>query len=127
MRAYVDSDILIWHLRGEAKAKRFLKDLARNRDYELWTGAMQRAEILFFARPGEEDLTEDLMARFDTAPVDAVIVESAASLYRKWHPGHGIDMPDALLAATLLETGGVLFTKNTKHYPMPELSARQAW
>ena len=25
MRAYVDSDILIWHLRGERKAMRFLQ------------------------------------------------------------------------------------------------------
>jgi len=50
MRAYIDSDILIWHLRGNNKALRFLTKTNQNNQYELWTGAMQRAEIVFFKR-----------------------------------------------------------------------------
>ena len=42
MRAYLDADILIWHLRGEQKALRFLQKLVASREYELWVGAMQR-------------------------------------------------------------------------------------
>ena len=48
MRAYVDSDILIWHLRGEPKAARFLRSLAAAPVTELWGGALQRAEVVFF-------------------------------------------------------------------------------
>ena len=36
-------------------------------------------------------------------------------------------MNDALLAATVLGTGGVLYTLNTKHFPMPGLSVIKAW
>ena len=54
MRAYIDSDVLIWHLRGDARALSFLRRLRDEGAYELWTGAMQRAEVVFFMRPGEE-------------------------------------------------------------------------
>lgn len=57
MKAFIDSDILIWHLRGEKKALRLLKKLHDIEKYELWTGAMQRSEVIFFMRPQEEDDT----------------------------------------------------------------------
>lgn len=47
MRVYIDSDVLIWHLKGERKARNFLSDIHSSDGYELWTGVMQRAEIVF--------------------------------------------------------------------------------
>ena len=122
MRAYVDSDILIWHLRGRAEALRFLQRLNANRDYELWTGAMQRAEVVFFMRPAEEQATLLLLSQFKTAAVDQRLVDQAGALHRRWNPSHGIDVQDALLAATAIGTGGRVFTLKVKHYPMPDLS-----
>ena len=127
MRAYVDSDILIRHLRGERKALKFLRELRDAGEYELWTGALQRAEILFFMRPGEEAATNLFLSQFKTAPVDQSIVDSAGALYRGWHPSHGIDVNDAFLAATVLHTGGRIFCLNRKHYPMPGLPVKKAW
>ncbi len=63
MRAYIDSDILIWQLRGERKAS-FLRRLAHQRATELYTGALQRAEIVFFMRESEEAATLSLLSRF---------------------------------------------------------------
>jgi hypothetical protein len=54
-------------------------------------------------------------------------VDKAATLYRRWHPSHGIDINDAMLAATVHASGGMIFCLNTKHYPMPEVMARKAW
>ena len=127
MRAYVDSDILIWHLRGERKALRFLSRLRDDGEYELWTGALQRAEVVFFMRQGEEEATHLFLSQFETAPVDQAIVDTAGALYRRWHPSHGIDFNDALLAATAIRTGGRIFCLNKKHYPMPELPVTKAW
>ncbi len=70
MRAYIDTDILIWHLRGENKAKDFLVSLRDKERYELYTGAMQRAEVVFFMRPEEEEPTELFLSQFKTEPVD---------------------------------------------------------
>ena len=127
MRAYIDSDVLIWHLRGERKALNFLRKLRDSGDYELWTGALQRAEVVFFMRPEEEEGTELFLAQFKTAPVDQAIVDAAGALYRRWHPSHGIDVHDALLAATAMQTGGQIFCLNRKHYPMSEVSVKKAW
>jgi len=127
MKAYIDSDILIWHLRGEEKATKFLKNLSKSKEYELWIGAIQRAEIVFFMRPKEEAATELFLSQFRTAPIDQKVVDSAGKYFRKWHPSHGLDVNDALLASTATETGGHIFTLNTKHYPMPEVIVKKPW
>jgi predicted nucleic acid-binding protein len=127
MRAYIDADILIWHLRGDRKALEFLHGLRNDKAFELWTGAMQRAEVVFFMRPEEEVGTLLLLSQFKTASVDQCIIDKAASLYRRWHPSHGVDINDAILAATADQTGGVIYCLNQKHYPMPDLLVKKAW
>jgi predicted nucleic acid-binding protein len=127
MRVYVDSDILIWHLRGERRAARLLRRLGRAADAELWTGAMQRAEVVFFMRPHEEAATVSFLSRLHTQPVTQAIVDRAGALYRRWHPSHGIGVNDALLAATAESTGGKIVTQNVKHYPMPDVVVHKGW
>ncbi len=127
MKALLDADILIWHLRGERKAADYLRGLAENPDIELWTGAMQRAEVLFFMRPHEEVATMSLLSRIRTAAVDPVVIDEAGRLFRRWHSSHGIDPNDAILAATALTGGGQIHTLNVKHYPMKEVLVIQAW
>jgi hypothetical protein len=127
MRAYVDSDVLIWHLRGNHKALRFLQRLRDSEENELWTGVMQRAEIVFFMKPEEETATLLFLSHFKTAPIDQKMIDGAAVLYRRWQPSHGLDVNDAILAATVMQTGGQIFCLNTKHYPMPGLLVKKAW
>lgn len=127
MRAYVDSDILIWHLRGEPKAARLLRKLSRDPGAELWTGAIHRAEVVFFLRPAEEAATLSLLSRFRTEAVTREIVDAAGAFYRRWHPSHGIDVNDAILAATAAVTGGKIYTQNVKHYPMPDIAVIKGW
>ena len=127
MRAYIDSDVLIWHLRGERKALTFLRGLRDAGEYDLWIGALQRAEVVFFMRPKEEEATMLFLSQFSTAPVDQAVVDTAGGLYRAWNPSHGTDIHDAILAATAMGTGGMVFCLNTKHYPMPDVLVRKAW
>lgn len=127
MKAFIDADILIWHLRGERKAVNFLRKLVNDPAIELWTGAMQRAEVLFFMRPVEEELTLLLLSQLKTASVDQTVIDEAGRLFRQWNPSHGLDPNDAILAATVLQGGGVLYTQNKKHYPMPDVAVQKAW
>ena len=121
MKVFVDSDILIWHLRGNQEAKKLLKKLILDADADLWNGAMQRAEIIFFMRENEVKQTMDLLSLFKTQPVDQAIVDEAGKYYRKWNPSHGIDPNDAILAATVSLYGGRVITQNISHYPMPDI------
>ena len=127
MKAYIDSDVLIWHLRGERKALYLLKRLRDKEQFDLWIGAMQRAEVVFFMRPVEEPATLLFLAQFQTAPVDQQIIDKAGEFYRKWNSRSGTDVNDAILAATVLQTGGKIYTLNSKHYPMPEVAVQRAW
>ena len=127
MRVYVDSDILIWHLRGKDEAKQLLENLTDDNEVELWIGAMQRSEIVFFMRDTEKEDTMDFLSFFKTHPVDKTIVDQAGEFYRKWNPSHGIDPNDALLAATVALTGGRIITQNVSHYPMPNIIVQKGW
>ena len=88
---------------------------------------MQRAEVVFFMRPEEEVETALFLSQFKTESVDQEIVDIACAMYRKWNPSHGIDANDAILAATVMQTGGCIFTLNSKHFPMPELNIQRGW
>ena len=127
MKAFIDSDVLIWHLRGERKAFNLLNKLRDKEKFELWTGAMQRAEVVFFMRAAEEETTLLFLSQFHTAPVDQWIIDKAGELYRKWNPRNGTDINDAILAATVIQAGGKIYTLNAKHYPMPEVVVQRAW
>jgi predicted nucleic acid-binding protein len=127
MKVFLDSDILIWHLRGMEAAKDLLQRLACEPDSDLWIGAMQRAEILFFVRREEEDKTTDLLSLFVTHSVDEHIIDQAARFFRRWNPSHGIDPNDAILAATVAVYGGRIVTQNVSHYPMPDISVQRGW
>lgn len=127
MRIYIDADILIWHLRGKKEALGFLKQMRADRGNELWIGAMQRAEVVFFMKPTEEEDTLFFLSQFKTAVVDQEIVDKAASLYRQWHPSHGVDINDMMLAATVMKTGGKICCLNKKHYPFGDIAVERPW
>ena len=127
MKSFIDSDCLIWHLRGERKALNLLKKLRDKEKFELWTGAMQRAEVVFFMRPTEEETTLLFLSQFQTAPVDQWIIDKAGELYRRWNPRNGTDINDAILAATAMQAGGKIYTLNAKHYPMSEVVVQLVW
>jgi len=127
MRAYADADVLIWHLLGNREALRLLRQPGVETGHELWIGAMQRAEVIFFMRPEEEEQTMLFLSQFKTAPVTQEIMDDAGKLHRQWHPSHGLDISDAILAATALQTGGQVFCLNVKHYPMPGFPVKKAW
>ena len=127
MRAYLDSDVLIWHLRGDERARSLLRSLRADPGQDLFVGALQRAEVIFFAKEEELWATRLLLSLFETVPVDAAIVDLGGELYRAWNPSHGVDVADALLAATVMTTGGKIHTLNVRHFPMPDLLVERAW
>ncbi len=127
MRAYIDSDIMIWHLRGDTRAAGLLRRLSAEPGTELWVGALQRVEVVCFMRPREVTSTRAFLSRFKTEAVTQTIVDRGGDLYRKWHPSHGIDVNDAMLASTVAATGGKIYTQNLKHYPMTDVVVLKGW
>jgi predicted nucleic acid-binding protein len=127
VKAFIDSDVLIWHLRGKREALDLLIRLRDKERFELWTGAMQRAEVVFFMRPEEERDTLLFLSQLQTAAVDQRVIDLAGNLYRRWNPSDGMDVNDALLAACAIDFGGRIYTLNTKHFPLADVLVEKAW
>lgn len=116
----LDSSVLIDYLRGHAEA-RAVVDVAA----EPVASELTRYEVLSGVKPGEETLTEDVLALPAWVDVDEAIARRAAELARHYRTSFsGIEDSDYLIAATALDLGARLVTTNVKHFPMfPDLTA----
>ena len=97
----IDTDIFVDHLRGARRLPEF----------SGYYSAITRAE-LFAGDKEDEPAVRALLALHTEIAVDAVIAERAGHLRRTAM----IRMPDALLAATALEHGLELMTRNRRDF-----------
>jgi predicted nucleic acid-binding protein len=80
------------------------------------------AEIWAGVRPGEFENTEALFKKLRCVQTDHAIGELAGEFLRRHSKSHGLEVPDAIIAASAVRNQALLWTRNRKHYPMPELS-----
>lgn len=117
----VDTDVLIWHLRGLSKATQRLDQLSSLTIsaityLELLQGMRNQAEMIAVQKSLERRHTVRL-------PLTPAITERAVDLMQRLVLSHGLQLGDALIAATALEHGLPVLTGNTKHFsPIPGLS-----
>lgn len=110
----IDSDVLIWHTRGNALAQARLAEIGPWRIstityMELAQGCRSKDELARAKRGLEKRSTEIL-------PLTPAICERAMALIDAHALSEGLQLADALIAATALEHGLVLLTSNTKHF-----------
>jgi len=98
----VDTDVFIDHLRGAAELRP-----GRNR---LHYSVITRAEL--FAGNTATALASQLLAPFREVGVDRAVAERAGRVARE----SGLRLPDALIAATALERGLQLWTRNVSDF-----------
>ena len=63
-----------------------------------------------------QTIIEKRIARFSVIHIDENISVRATQLIQAYHLSHGLNIPDALIAATALELDLELFTYNTKDF-----------
>lgn len=98
----VDTDVFVDHLRGAAAIKAG--------KHRLHYSVITRAEL--FAGNTATDLVSQLLGPFREIPVDRSIAERAGRIVREF----GIRLPDAVIAATALDHGHTLATRNRRHF-----------
>jgi predicted nucleic acid-binding protein len=117
----VDTDVLIWHLRGLPKATQRLDQLSNLTIsaityLELLQGMRNQAEMIAVQKSLERRQTVRL-------PITPAITERAVDLMQRLVLSHGLQLGDALIAATALEHNLTVLTANTKHFsPITGLS-----
>jgi predicted nucleic acid-binding protein len=110
----VDTDVLIWHLRGYPQATRRLDELA-----SLTLSAVSYLEVLQGMRNKAELVAvQKMLQRRQAAllPITEAITRRATELMEAMTLSHGLQMGDALIAATAFEHQSPLLTGNVKKH-----------
>jgi predicted nucleic acid-binding protein len=122
-RHLLDSDILIWVLRGKKEAVDFVRNLLKEEIpaisalafYEIWAGA----------RAHEEGAISEFLSEFVVLAVDQDIAKQGARYYAAFRKkGMALSVTDALIAGTARARDLVLVTLNVRHFPMKDVEKR---
>ena len=110
----IDSDVLVWMTRGHAGAVQRLAQLlpwqlSAVTYIELAQGCRTKTELAQI----KKGLT---MSKANILPVTPSITERAMALIDNHALSNGLQLGDALIAATALEHGLTLLTGNKKHF-----------
>lgn len=122
MSVLIDSDILIEVLRrknSEILAR--WMELSRKETGILYS-PVSAAELWAGARPAEYEVIDNLFRLLTCAAIDAETGRQAGDYIRRYGKSHGVQLGDALIAATAVLNGAVLWTRNQKHYPMKQVT-----
>ncbi len=112
-----DTDILIDAARGHPDALAFLNtqrtgpgiSISLISSMELVAGCRDAAELR---------QVQQFLRQVTPLPLSASTSQSAYQLMESYSLSHGLQIPDAMIAATALEHQLTLYTKNTRHFRM---------
>ena len=120
----VDTDVSIWHLRGNSKARDFFNDPGPKA-----ISAVSYMEIVRGLRNKEEARRwKSLLNGYEieVLPVEEAVSAKAMFWMDEFSLSHGLEIPDALIAATAEIHGLILLTANTVDYRfLPGLSIKK--
>lgn len=118
----IDTSVLVDAARGHTDAQAVIRT-SMSADEPLTASVLTKVEMLRNVRSGERRRLRRLFDALEMQPVTDVVAEHAGALARQYRASHvGIDVVDYVIAATTLELGATLWTRNLKHFPMfPDL------
>jgi predicted nucleic acid-binding protein len=120
-RPLLDTDVMIDYLRRVPEAIAFVRGLPAR----PVISAVTVGELYSGVREGTERAAlEAILVAFRVLPVTRQVAIRGGLFRRQYRASHGVQLADALIAATAEISGAELKTCNLKHYPMfPTLAA----
>ena len=119
----IDTDVLIWLFRGKVSARKTLEkvatvSLSTITYMELIQGVRNKEEFRLLRQTIHEQ-------EWEVLPLSENISHRATVYIENYALSHGLQLADALIAASAVESGATLVTANTKHYKMiPEIDIK---
>lgn len=111
----LDSNILVDYLRNRTEAVEFFGRLSAAPKIS----AITVAELYAGVREGRErEILDRLVADIGVVNVDSVIAAKGGLLRREYLKTFGLEIADAIIAATAQIEDAELVTLNRKHFPM---------
>jgi predicted nucleic acid-binding protein len=114
----VDTDVLIWILRGDRMVgETFKKVVAETKGY-IFITPIQIAEIYKGLRTKEKLKVETFLETLNVIDIDKNIGRIAGEFLNKYESSHNVTIADAIIGASAKINLFKLWTLNKKHYPM---------
>lgn len=121
----IDTDVLIWVLRGNKKYTDFLLKLKDNDILSISTITI--AEVYKNIYPSEIVKTENLINEFQAIEVTVLIAKQAGLYWQQYAKKlKNLSLTDCLIAATASVTNCALVSLNLKHFPMRDIRFKKA-
>lgn len=118
----IDSDILIEVSRARDSGILAKWDTLSRGPEALFCSPVTVAELWHGARQQEDSILKALFVAIQSIPIDVEIGQRAGVFLRRYGKSHGVELGDALIAATASLHDLQLWTRNRRHYPMKDLS-----
>lgn len=116
----LDTDILIWVLRGNRKYIDLIYKLKDQAPLSISTITI--AELYKNIYPSEIIKTENLINEFQICDVDTSIAKQAGFYFQQYSKTlKNLNITDCLIAATANIYTATLVSLNTKHFPMKDI------
>lgn len=116
----IDTSVIIDLLRGRGPAHDWISETLQSGSALLYS-SLAVAELAAGLRPGEEPLLSAFLSLLTCIPADEQLAWAAGTYLREYGRSHGLDVPDAIIAASAKKEGAALATLNVKHFPMKDL------
>jgi len=110
----IDTDVLIWYLRGNKKAQKIINEnipfnISVVNYFELIHGMKDKRELTILQTYLKKWTIKIIQ-------INENISTRAMFLTEDYYLSHSLEMADAIIAATSLESQDILLTANDKHY-----------
>jgi predicted nucleic acid-binding protein len=122
MSVLLDSDILIEILRSRDQVIQPQWNTLAHSHRDILFSPVTAAEVWAGARPNERQATSLFFRHLTCIPVEYKIGELAGEFLRQFSKSHNVKIGDTLIAATAVLHQAALWTRNRKHYPMPDVN-----
>jgi predicted nucleic acid-binding protein len=121
----LDTTTIIDHLRGDKKVSSYLEEIGIRGDI-AGCCCINIAEVFTGVKEKEKEKTDRFIESLYYFEVTKEIARLAGGLKQKYiKKGKTLATTDLIIAATAMVYGLTLITKNTKHYPFPELEIKE--
>lgn len=117
----IDTDIIIWILRGNKKYVALLKQLKDRNPLSISTITI--AEIYKNLFPSELVKTEGFLHEFQIWEATSTIAKQGGLYWQEYSKKlKNLSLTDCLIAATANVNDAILVSLNTKHFPMTDIA-----
>lgn len=122
MSVFIDSDIVIEVLRARNQAILAQWSALAASSAPILVSPITIAEVGAGALPHESQIISRFFAPLTCVAIDEKIGQLAGEYLRQYSKSHNLQIADAFIAASAAQNQAALWTRNRKHYPMPDLS-----